>query len=758
MPLSSFTWHGADREISGATRALFYSLLEETPSDFALVPPKWNGLLCISCSRIPFDDVFCVIENDDNITFDIGTFSDIENRRDCAFCSFVRNVCLVAFPWHWIRRFQACPQPFKITGGPRAWRTFLPDIPPPEFIAPSAILQSPEFFDQHEKYVESFLSSWLLCHVPHQAPRIAIRLRTKGEAVNGELDVNLVKSWVSKCLVKHESCKEKLSISELHRHVRPNFIDVFTNNLVRGDTVTDYVALSYVWGPTQPEPVCKHAEAAGGELVMSRFPHGEPPMYKLRNSEHLVFSYPCQVVKDAMKLVKKIGFRYLWVDEYCIGNGAREREIHISQMDRIYEGAVLTICALSGEHKHLGLPGMSSPLQVAPQPYLDLGSKRILATRLPGPRRYANGSPWNERAWTLQEASLSRRLLCFTDKSLFWVCQEETFYDAIECLDLGLEGRASIPPPKDFTEFPFRLDEFDGRFDMCAFRSILIAYTRRHLTHDSDALAALSGLLSRISKLAGEEFCFGHPKQDFIRSLLWKNESIRRRKEFPSWTWLGWKGIITLPMWQMGQPDNSRPDVLFLDIQEYEDNTHSVVERGIAQVIEYPDEKSEKPTLKIFSKVARLQAVKVARKGERFQNTNGDEGDGISTAENDLWCLDITHSHDLPCVHAGVGGVFTHGACFTVDPETSSQLEQRGCKMDFMLLVHWQEHIRGEQSTWTALETSHLLTSDESDVGDLVLALLLGYREGKAERAALVPIPYESWIAASPEEMLVELV
>ncbi|PMD40916.1 HET-domain-containing protein, partial [Hyaloscypha variabilis F] len=239
------------------------------------------------------------------------------------------------------------------------------------------------------------------------------------------LDADLIKSWISKCLANHNSCKEKLSISDLHTHVRPKFIDVFTNRLVGGDTVTDYVALSYVWSPSQPEPQCKHGGTSGGELVMSRIPDGEPPMYALRNSEQLVFSHPCQAVKDAMELVKKIGFRYLWVDEYCIGDSAREKEIHISQMDRIYEGAVLTICALSGTHKHIGLPGMSLPLQVAPQPYLDLDSTRIVATRLPSPLHDASESPWNERAWTLQEASLSRRLLCFTEESVFWVCQEE---------------------------------------------------------------------------------------------------------------------------------------------------------------------------------------------------------------------------------------------------------------------------------------------------------------------------------------------
>jgi len=195
MPLQSLNWLPGNREISGATRALFYSLLEQTPSGFALVSPKCNGALCSSCSQIPLDDVFCAEENDDSITFDIGTFSDIANRRDCALCSSVRNVCLIAFPWHWIRQFQTYNQSFKITRRPRARRAFH-DNPPPAFPAPSAILQSPKFFDQYEEYNGGFLSSWLLCYVPPQVPRIAVRLRTKREVVNGEIDVDLINSWI----------------------------------------------------------------------------------------------------------------------------------------------------------------------------------------------------------------------------------------------------------------------------------------------------------------------------------------------------------------------------------------------------------------------------------------------------------------------------------------------------------------------------------------------------------------------------------
>ena len=155
--------------------------------------------------------------------------------------------------------------------------------------------------------------------------------------------------------------------------------------------------------------------------------------------------------------------------------------------------------------------------------------------------------------------------------------------------------------------------------------------------------------------MTGQEFCFGHPKRDFIRSLMWKSRSSHRRKDFPTWSWLGWKGTITLAMWQENCPDVSRPDVLLVDVDEIPSGTHFVVEKCLAQVIAYPDEKSGQTILKMFSQVARLKAIKVVQKGKHFQATNRDENDGTSEAKDDLWCLNIAHSHDLPCTHAGVG-------------------------------------------------------------------------------------------------------
>lgn len=51
----------AYKEISGADRALFCSLLENEPSDFALIPPQAeSGTACSFCTQYPIDTVFCI--------------------------------------------------------------------------------------------------------------------------------------------------------------------------------------------------------------------------------------------------------------------------------------------------------------------------------------------------------------------------------------------------------------------------------------------------------------------------------------------------------------------------------------------------------------------------------------------------------------------------------------------------------------------------------------------------------------------------
>jgi hypothetical protein len=76
--------------------------------------------------------------------------------------------------------------------------------------------------------------------------------------------------------------------------------------------------------------------------------------------EYWRFSDRSKTVVDAIKITKQLGYRYLWVNEYCIDqDDAVHKDNQIRQMNRIYQGANLTIVAAAGDSKHFGLPEVS---------------------------------------------------------------------------------------------------------------------------------------------------------------------------------------------------------------------------------------------------------------------------------------------------------------------------------------------------------------------------------------------------------------
>jgi hypothetical protein len=178
---------------------------------------------------------------------------------------------------------------------------------------------------------------------------------------------------------------------------------------------------------------------------------------------------------------------------------------------------MLTRCALSGVKKHIDLPEMSSPLQITPQLSADLNSTQITVTKLNNFPSRVRHSPWNQHAWTLQEASLSRCLLCFIDQSVSLVCRETIFHDAIEYHDPKFKHQHPRFPT---ITFPYYLNGFDCHFRMTYSVPVLWCYTQRQLTKQSDALAAVSGLLARIFKSIREEFFSGQPKTHLVQSLI----------------------------------------------------------------------------------------------------------------------------------------------------------------------------------------------------------------------------------------------
>jgi len=83
-----------------------------------------------------------------------------------------------------------------------------------------------------------------------------------------------------------------------------------------------------------------------------------------------------------------------------------------------------------------------------------------------------------------------------------------------------------------------------------AYDYIVHYYSPRNLTHQSDALYALTGVMKRMSERMRCEFLEGLPKvmfDSFILFIGWDKRARRRRGGFPSWSWVGWIGGVT---WQ----------------------------------------------------------------------------------------------------------------------------------------------------------------------------------------------------------------
>jgi hypothetical protein len=94
------------------------------------------------------------------------------------------------------------------------------------------------------------------------------------------------------------------------------------------------VTLSYVWG---------HSPAASGAG-----PGSLPKTFE-------------RTIEDAITIAVVLGFRYLWVDRYCIPqDNPAEKNSQIQRMGDIYANSALTIIAAAGDDAEFGLPGVSS--------------------------------------------------------------------------------------------------------------------------------------------------------------------------------------------------------------------------------------------------------------------------------------------------------------------------------------------------------------------------------------------------------------
>ncbi|KAI8713915.1 hypothetical protein NCS52_01237500 [Fusarium sp. LHS14.1] len=345
--------------------------------------------------------------------------------------------------------------------------------------------------------------------------------------------IPLLRLFLEECQKNHLACSwtaGRVPVKNLC------FIDCKTRRLKKAAPKDSFVALSYVWGERDEEPF-DDSQLRKGKL---------PPVP--------------WVVEDAMRVVTQMGYRYLWVDRYCIPQGGeRILQEHLCQMHLIYQNALFTIVAVAGIHAWHGLPGVWWRDRQE-QAHAEINGRLLVSAVEPFPP--SSQCKWNTRGWTYQEGLFSPRQLIFTSHQVLFHCTQ---------------GQQS----EIFTEpVSWQVDKRPIR-DLSIWNHIE-AFSKRDLTHGHDVLDAIKATMSTYTQGSGGQaaFLWGVPfaesprpldssevrthvsrlsedsiesvSQVFCYGLAWKasrrdseaTKTSQRRTYFPTWSWASADGSV----------------------------------------------------------------------------------------------------------------------------------------------------------------------------------------------------------------------
>ncbi|RYP47875.1 hypothetical protein DL768_006136 [Monosporascus sp. mg162] len=306
-------------------------------------------------------------------------------------------------------------------------------------------------------------------------------------------------------------------------------IDCETSEIVNRTTDMEHIALSYVW------------RLANDDMVSLDLPFGDRSEAEPTRN-FLPPSIP-RVVHNAMTAVKDLGFRYLWVDQFCIDQSAsrEEKEEQLSKMDLIYSSARLTIIAASTQG---ALPGVGTSRRI-PQRFIRLRNptranansleedELTFFTTNPPVDLAVSMSTWFSRGWCFQEEVLSCRRLYFTDHEMLFEAygmeRSDSYPDPLlpESAPILVAARDRFSVGTHIWEALLRenddggmygLDDPRGRFlsESRLFANLLGQYMRKEITFDTDAINAFRGTMKLFSRQDPNfEFLEGIPIFEF---------------------------------------------------------------------------------------------------------------------------------------------------------------------------------------------------------------------------------------------------
>lgn len=462
-----------------------------------------------------------------------STFQRIAQNRSCNFCSFVWNAlaqCPVTQPWPprdeeevtiRVRKpWDNCLR-LSVVATPPPAEDF--DIRGNTYARTSAKVSDME--SELDVYIE--MGKWSLSQLSlrcssfiepaHELPvsiaqkhDVEIIARVNKNSSNDEA-LQLAKMWLQNCRENHPLCADAGSEpGKLPTRVidlqGPDKSRVYLRETK--DLEDEYAALSYCWGPGSP----------GLFTTQKNFESH-------RDDGIAITDLPASI-RDAIRVTSQLGLRYLWIDRLCIlQDSAADWTHQAALMCDVYAGAALTLSADGSKSADDGLFCTKQKFSnFEYQQYQDpWGYQNPFLLHRPQTHRNledrasTNYQSIDQRGWTMQERLMSRRVLHFTTDEMVWECNELT---ECEC------RRQSQKVPRALA--PGRIKDMDSLYDL--WRVLVLAYTKRMLSHDMDKLLALRGLVTKFQQMmrslssdgTADEYLAGLWRGDLAAQLAWK--------------------------------------------------------------------------------------------------------------------------------------------------------------------------------------------------------------------------------------------
>jgi len=279
-----------------------------------------------------------------------------------------------------------------------------------------------------------------------------------------------------------------------------------------------------------------------------------------------------KTIQDAIKVTRKLGVEYLWVDSICIvQDDSEDFQRESANMGKIYQQALLTIAATSARSSSEGLFQERHT-------DLEIQSKQSHFVRLPSRPRdktcndiflQTQGYPdhhilrpfdaelsnceWSKRGWVVQERLLSRRILHYASEQIFWECQEGVFAESSEralpesslvhskrsmfnriVRETTLAAQATVSNHQLQTLRATAYLALDKIYDAVGiarwsieearhrfWERVVQTYNACDLTYERDKLPAILGLAREIEVFTRQTYFRGIWLEDVARGLYW---------------------------------------------------------------------------------------------------------------------------------------------------------------------------------------------------------------------------------------------